>query len=405
MTNKVAIIGGGVIGTSVAWHVSERERHEVLLLERDRLGSGTTWHSAGNITWTPNGDRDLPIDYMLGLVERLHHETGQDTGWLRTGRLFLARSEQAMRTLERHHHAARERDIDCRLLEPEEVASYHPLASPEAITGAWYNPRSGRVNPADLVAAYAKGARMRGARIMEQCPVERIIIENGHVSGLQMMASERMDVDRVVVCTGLWSRQLLARSDFPLAHGACEHFYVIAQPSPSLSRDTPSFICPDDLIYGREEVGGFLVGFFDRDAKVLDVETLPEPFTFTLLSEDWDQIAPYYDKATEIFPALRDAPIRRFINGPESFTPDGKPLVGAVDGVEGLYVACAMNSAGVTYSGMVGHTIADLLTGTTPHFGESDYTPARFGSRSADEAWVDEQMAVAPSRFYQEHHQ
>ena len=404
MTNKVAIIGGGVIGTSVAWHISERKRHEVVLLERGRLGSGTTWHSAGNITWKPNGDRDLPIDYMLDLVERLHHETGQDTGWLRTGRLFLARSEEAMRALERHHDAARERDVECSLLEPKEVADYHPLASPEAIIGAWYNPRSGRVNPADLVAAYAKGARARGAHIMEQSPVERIVIENGQVRGLEI-AGEHMEADRVVVCTGLWSRQLLAHSDIPLAHGACEHFYVIAQPSPGLSRDTPSFICPEDLIYGREEVGGFLVGFFDRDAKVLDVETLPEPFTFTLLAEDWDQVAPYYEQAAEIFPALRDAPIRRFINGPESFTPDGKPLVGAVDEVEGLYVACAMNSAGVTYSGMVGHTIADLLMGTTPRFGEVDYACARFGSKGADEAWVDGQIADAPSRFYLEHHQ
>ena len=401
-SRRIAVIGGGVIGASVAWHLTEREAGEVVLLERDRLGGGTTWHSAGNITWKPTPDSDAPIDYMLGLVERLERETQQSTGWLRTGRLFLARTDGAMRAFEAYHDAASAAGAAGRLLEPAEVPGHHPLASAEPLAGAWLNSRSGRVNPADLVAAFVKGIRTRGGRIVEGCPIERVVIEHGRVRGLRT-ADEVMHFDVVVACTGLWSRRLLARSGLALAHGACEHFYAIAAPSPPLPRETPSFICPEKLIYGREEVGGFLVVFFDEGAKVLDVETLPEPFTFTLLEEDWDQVARYYEAASVLFPALADAPVRQLLNGPESFTPDGRPLIGAVDAVEGLYVACAMNSGGVTYSGMAGHTIADLVTESPPRFQEIDCTPGRFGERGADEAWVDAQMSDTPSRFYRRH--
>ena len=283
-----------------------------------------------------------------------------------------------------------------------EVARFHPLASPDCVTGAWMNPRSGNLNPADLVAAYAKGARQRGVEFVENCHVKQILVDGGAALGVETDRGP-LYADVTVVCTGLWSRQLLERTDVHLGHGACEHFYVIADMQPALARGTASFICPESLIYGREEVGGFLVGFFDRDAKMLDVATLPEPFTFTLLGEDWDKIADYYHSAAELFPALLDAPIRRFINGPESFTLDGHPLVGPIDSLPGLYVACALNSAGVTYSGMVGHTIADMLSDTSARFTEIDMNPNRFGAEAHDSAFVDAAMPDAPSRFYAGH--
>ena len=402
MTKQILIVGGGVIGTSVAWHLAERGLAPVTLMERDRLGSGTTSHSAGNITWKTAPDTDAPVDYMLNLIERLHQETDQDTGWRTTGRFFLARTEAYLERFREYHKGGAERGFGGTMVPAEDVADFHPLASPQGVVGGWLNPRSGRLNPADLVAAYAKGARARGVKIIENCAVEEVLIDNGRVGGARTGNGD-VEADAVVVCSGLWSRRLLERADVHLAHGACEHFYVIAEPTPALSRDTPSFICPESLIYGREEVSGFLVGFFDREAKLLNVETLPEPFAFTLLPEDWDQIAPYYEAAAELFPALHDAPIRRFINGPESFTPDGSPLVGSMSSVEGLYVACALNSAGVTYSGMVGHNIADLLSGRRLRFTEIVSTPDRFGERGEDPGWVDAQMTDAPSRFYASH--
>lgn len=399
---RILIVGGGVIGASVAWHLMERGLGEVILLERDRLGSGTTWHSAGNITWKPVPDSDAPIEYMLDLLPRLERESEQPTGWLRTGRLFIARSEDALRAFEHYAQAAEERGCGGALLEPGAVRRHHPLADPDAIVGAWLNPLSGRVNPADLVAAYARGARRRGARIEEQCTVRGLIVRNARVHGVDTDRGV-FEADAVVVAAGLWTRQLVAGAGLPVAHGACEHFYAIAAPEPALSRDTPSFICAEDLIYGREEVGGFLVGFFDRDAKCLDAAALPEPFTFTLLEEDWDQVAGYYRAACEIFPALTDAPIRRLVNGPESFTPDGRPLIGPVEGVDGLYLACAMNSSGVTYSGMAGHGIADWLEGAPLRFDEFDCRPNRFSTGESDPARVDARMPDAPSNFYRVH--
>ena len=399
---RVLIVGGGVVGTSVAWHVTERGLGEVTLLERDRLGSGTTWHSAGNITWKPVPDSDAPIEYMLDLLPRLERESGQPTGWLRTGRLFLARSDEALRTFERYARAAERRGFGGAMLEPGAVRRQHPLANPDAVAGAWLNPHSGRINPADLVAAYARGARRRGARMEERCTARGLVLRNGAVHGVETDRGV-FEADAVVVAAGLWTRRLLAGAGLPAAHGACEHFYAIAQPEPALPRDTPSFICAEELIYGREEVGGFLVGFFDRDAKCLDVASLPEPFTFTLLDEDWDQVADYYRSACEIFPALTHAPIRRLVNGPESFTPDGRPLVGPVENVEGLYLACAMNSSGVTYSGMAGHGIADWLAGEPLRFDEFDCRPGRFSADESEPIRVDARMPDAPSNFYRVH--
>ena len=399
---RILIVGGGVIGTSVAWHLAERELGEVVLLERDRLGSGTTWHSAGNITWKPVPDSDAPIAYMLDLLPRLEREAEQSTGWLRTGRLFIARSEEAMRTFEGYAQAAGTRGRGGVLLEPGEVRRHHPLADAAGIAGAWLNPLSGRLDPAGLVAAWARAARRRGVRIEEQCTVRGLVVRGARACGVETDRG-RFEADEVVVAAGLWTRGLMAGADIRVAHGACEHFYAIAAPTPALPRETPSFICPEELIYGREEVGGFLVGFFDRDAKCLDAATLPEPFTFTLLDEDWDQVAAYYERAGEIFPALADAPIRRLVNGPESFTPDGRPLIGPVDGIDGLWLACAMNSGGVTLSGMAGHSIADWLSGDSLRFPELDCRPGRFGAGESDPARVDAQMPHAPSTFYQVH--
>src|SRR5689334_9892768 len=167
-----------------------------------------------------------------------------------------------------------------------------------------------------------------------------------------------------------------------LAQWPCEHFYVIAEVAPRLPGDTPSFVAPHELVYGREEVGRFLVGFFDENAKTLDPASLPNPFSFTLLPPDWDKIAPYFAAATRLFPQLETAPIRNFINGPESFTPDGFPLIGRVADIDGLIVATAMNSSGVTLSAMTGRLVADLVAGAPPRFEAGLYDPSRFADRA-----------------------
>ncbi|HEV3177430.1 MAG TPA: FAD-binding oxidoreductase [Stellaceae bacterium] len=396
---KCIVVGGGVIGTSIAWHLAKQGVGEVVLLERDRLGSGTTWHSAGNITWKPSRDHDAPILYAMDTLDRLKAEVGQETGWLKTGRMFIARSAETRRNFEAFDRTARERGIAARWIEPADAGAVHPLLDPSAVEAVWLNSLSGRLNPADLTAAYAGAARRAGATIRENIEVYGLSVTGGRVAGIE--TSEGLIVaDAVVMAAGLWSRRLLEPLGVALAQWACEHFYVIADVSPRLARETPSFVAPDDLLYGREEVGRFLVGCFDENAKTLDPAHLPKPFSFTLLPPDWDKIAPYFERASRLFPALATAPIRHFVNGPESFTPDGAPLIGRVGAIDGLFVATAMNSTGVTWSAMTGALIADLVTGTKPRFDARPYDPVRFGDRGRDLDWLKAQISAVVSLGY-----
>jgi len=401
MARRIAVIGGGVVGCSVAWHLAQRQLGEVVLIERDRLGSGTTWHSAGNLTWRPGLHHDVTVLYAFETLKQLTAETEQDTGWLKTGRLFLAHGAPATRRLEGYQEQAAQRGIESRMVTGKEAAGLHPLLAADAITAAWFNPLSGRVNPADLVAAYAKGARRRGVRIIENCRVTGVSVSAGRVRGVETTV-ERIEADDVVVAAGLWSRALLATIDVHLAQWATEHFYVIADVTPRLPRETPSFVAPEDLLYGREEVGGMMVGAFDEDAKTIDAAGLPEPFAFTLFPPAWDKIAPYFEKAVTIFPALEAAPIRRFVNGPESFTPDDAPLIGSVSGVDGLYLCTAMNSGGVTYSAAAGHMIADFVSAGAPRFDTAAFAPERFGEKAKDVAWLQREISAVVSRGYQQ---
>jgi len=399
MPRKIAVVGGGVIGCSIAWHLAERELGEIVLIERDRIGAGTTWHSAGNITWRPDPLHDATVLYAFETLARLTRETGQDTGWLETGRLFLAHGAAAIGRLEGYQEEAARRGIASRILTGMEAAGLHPLLAGGAIAAAWLNPLSGRVNPADLTAAYAKGARRRGVRIVENCRATALTIRGGRVRGVETSTGP-IEADEVVVAAGLWSRALLAAVDIHLAQWACEHFYVIADVAPRLARETPSFVAPEDLLYGREEIGAMMVGAFDEDAKTIDAASLPEPFAFTLFPPAWDKFAPYFEKAVAIFPALETAPIRRFVNGPESFTPDNAPLIGPISGIDGLHVSTAMNSGGVTYSAAAGHLIADILAETNSPFDAAAFRPERFGEKARDLVWLQGEISAVVSRGY-----
>jgi glycine/D-amino acid oxidase-like deaminating enzyme len=399
MGRQLIVIGGGVIGCSVAWHLAALSDYDVVLIERDRLGSGTTWHSAGNITWRPGAQHDEMVFYAFDVIHKLTAETTQETGWVKTGRLFLAHAPHAIEALQHYQDQAKKRGIGSRMITGAEAATLHPLLNAKAVTAAWYNPLSGRVNPADLTAAYAKGARQRGAKLIEGCAALDIEVCNGRVTGVNTSQGS-LSADVVVVAAGLWSRALLRPIGIYLPQWHCEHFYIIAEVAPRLPRETPSFVVPEDLLYGREEVGGMMVGFFDESAKIIEDGVLPEPFTFTLLPPDWDKIAPYFEQAAKIFPALETAPIRRFVNGPESFTPDNLPLIGAVESVEGLYLCTAMNSGGVTYSAGAGRIIADLVAGVEPRFPTVPFLPERFGDKAHDVNWIKRQVSDVVSAGY-----
>jgi len=399
MKRKIAVIGGGVVGTSVAWHLAQRDAGEIVLLERDQLGSGTTWHSAGNINWIPGHDAILT---MIETIPEVEKESDQEVGWLQTGRLFLASKDATLDSFRPMAAAAEARRFVHAMLDPQEAAGRHPLLDADALAGAWFNGMSGRLNPADITAAYAKAARRRGVTISEGCSVTDIELRNGRVAGLKTTNGD-LAVDTVVVCCGLWSRRLLSKLGLLLPQWGCEHFYVIARTNKRLDRSTPSFVSPDAAVYGREEVGDLLFGCFDDNAITLTGPhgAPPDDFSFSLLDDNWNQFAPYAEQAAWLFPSLQTAEIRRFVNGPETFTPDGEPLLGAYGNIEGLHVASAMNSGGVTYSALAGHVITDaILESPTPKFDPAPYAPDRFATRACDEVWLREAVSQAPSSHY-----
>ena len=397
---KVIIIGGGVVGTSIAWHLAQEPDSDVLLLERDQLSAGTTWHSAGNITWIPIPAHDAPVLYAFETIKRLE-AMALNTGWLRTGRIFLGSSPAVLASLETFHNAAHSRGFAAQWLTPADAQSLNPHLQTSKVEGLWLNPLSGRLNPSDLTQAYAAAARRSGAKIVQGIAVRSIVATAGKITGVETHEGF-VPADHVVVAAGLWSRSLLEPLGISLSQWPCEHFYVIANVTPRLSRETPSFVAPDKLIYGREEVGSLLIGCFDEDAKTIDPADLPEPFTFTLLPPDWDKIAPYFMRAVELLPALESAPVHRFINGPESFTPDGLPFIGRISDFEGLVVATAMNSAGVTFSAMAGALVTSLVAEREAPFPAKIYEPMRFGNRGADLAWLKPQISAIVSKEYRE---
>ena len=400
MTRRIAVIGGGVIGCSVAWHLASRGAGEVVLLERDRLGSGTTWHSAGNILWTPDDARDAPLRYMIDeVIPRVAEEGEQDTGWLLTGRLFLARTAATLARLTAQAEEAARRGVDSRLLEDHEIARFNPLLDTSQVAGCWFNGKVGRLNPADLTAAFARAARRRGATILEGRAVTGFEVGGGRLAAVRTSEGP-VAADVAVVCGGLWSRRLLEPLGISLGQWGCEHFYAIARTEHRLPRETPSFISGDDSIYGREEVGGLLFGAFDEDALTLDGGAPPDDFSFSLLPENWEKFGPYAERAAELFPCLKTAPITRFVNGPETFTPDGLPLIGPIAGIEGLHVASAFNSGGVNQAGLAGQIVADLVTGAPPRFDAAPFDPGRFGDRPRDEAWLRGVVSGSPSAHY-----
>ena len=393
---RIAVIGGGVTGCSVAWHLKSRDLGDVHLFERDKIGSGTTWHSAGLVSWGPYGDYDAPVLYLIELMAQLEEQTGLSAGWRNPGRLYLARDAAGMERFSSFYNGARDRGMDARLLSPKEAVDYHPLLNASALHGACYNPLSGRVNPAGLTELFARAAKALGVHIHENTSINQLSTESGHIDGVVTGDGETLAFDDVVVCGGLWSSDLVAPFDIVLAQGGCEHMYVIMEMPERLAPGTPAFLSSTDQIYGCEEVGGILLGCFDNDATVIDVAGLPDPFSFALLNDNWDKFSPYFEAATDFFPAFNNAPIRNFINGPEAFTPDGNPFIGAAKNMEGLWLCTGMNSHGVTISGGTGHIVADLLAGTEPRFSFEMYATDRFGEQARDPNWLKQKISDSP---------
>lgn len=357
-TADVVIVGGGVAGCSIAYHLTKLGITDVVLCERKQLTSGTTWHAAGLVTQL-RATRNMTelAKYTGELFRKLEAETGQATGFKQNGALRLATHDARFEELKRGVSMARNFGLAADVVTPGEIRERWPLVEVDDLSGGIWMPNDGQVNPADVTQAMAKGAKMGGAKIFENTKVERLIVENGKVQGVKLTDGE-IRAKRVVIAGGMWSREFAALSGVSLPLHAAEHFYIVTEQMPDLPRDLPVLFVADECSYYKEDAGKLLLGCFEPEAKPWGHEGIPEDFCFDSLPEDFDHFEPILDMAIKRVPELANAGIQLFFNGPESFTPDDRYLLGETPEVEGLFCACGFNSVGILSSGGVGKALA-----------------------------------------------
>jgi len=364
---RVVIVGGGASGASIAYHLTKLGWRDVVLLERRQLTAGTTWHAAGLITSAGMATETLlwMARYTRDLCVSLEAETGQATGFRPIGHLHLATSRDRLETLRREAAFVRGFGVDDQELSGAEFGRLWPEAKTDDVLAAFYVPDEGRVNPADLTMAYARGARVGGARIVEGVTVTGFTSAKGRVTGV-VTDRGTIETEFVVNAAGMWGRQVgeLAGVSVPLQ--ATEHYYLITDTVPWAHPDLPVVEDPDRYGYYREEGGGILVGLFEPVAAPWSLDRIPDDVAFASLPPDWDRVGPYLDAAMERFPALREAGVRTMFCGPESFTADNHPLFGEAPELAGFFVAAGMNSLGILLSGGVGSLIAQWIVDGVP---------------------------------------
>jgi heterotetrameric sarcosine oxidase gamma subunit len=365
--SRIVIVGGGIVGCSVAYHLALRGCADVLLLERNKLTSGTTWHAAG-LVGQLRATRNLTrlAQYTTDLFAGLEADTGQATGFMQRGSIAVARTEARMEELRRSASMAATFGLEVQVIPVGEVAERIPLARTDDLVGAVFLPNDGQTNPVDTTLAFAKGARARGVRVLEDVSVQQILVNAGRVTGVRTQFGD-VAADVVVNCAGMWGRALADSAGAVAPLHAAEHFYIVTEPIGGLDPSMPVLRDSDACAYFKEDAGKLLVGWFEPVAKPWGHEGIPDGFAFGTLPADLDHIEPLLELAAERMPVLAETGIRLFFNGPESFTPDDRYLLGESPDVEGLFFATGFNSIGIQSSGGAGKVLADwILDGHAP---------------------------------------
>jgi 4-methylaminobutanoate oxidase (formaldehyde-forming) len=364
---RVVIIGGGIIGCSVAYHLAHLGWSDVVVIERDRLTSGTTWHAAGlvvtfgSLSETSTEMRRYTRDLYTGLEE----ETGLATGFSPVGFVELATDVDRLEEYRRIAAFNRHCGVQVEEISPREVDQLFPLARTDDVLAGFYVPGDGRANPVDVTMSLAKGARMRGVTIVEDTAVTGTLSSNGAVTGVRTTNGD-IEAEYVVNCAGMWARQLGETSGITVPLQAAEHYYLITEQIPDISPHWPILEDPASHGYYREEVGGLMIGLFEPVAAPWQLDGVPETFSFGTLPPDWDRMGPYVETAMRRVPVSQATGIRTFFCGPESFTPDLQPIVGEAPELRNYFVAAGLNSIGILTGGGLGKIVAEWIVGGRP---------------------------------------
>jgi 4-methylaminobutanoate oxidase (formaldehyde-forming) len=382
------VIGGGIVGASVAYHLAKLGMRDIVVLEQGRLTCGTTWHAAGLVgQMRPNRSMTRMSQYGTQLYATLEQETGLATGWKRCGSVNVARTRERWIVFQRQAAMARSFGIEVELLTPREALEKWPLLRTDDLQGALWFPADGKANPADLAQSLAKGARNLGVKIHEGVRVTGVETRNGAVSAVQTSAGT-VACQYLANCAGQWARALGAQSGVNIPLHSAEHFYIVTGPIAGVHPMLPVMRDPDGFIYFKEEVGGLVMGGFEPVAKPWGMDGIPDNFEFELLPEDWDQFQPLMEAAMHRVPALETAGVKMLLNGPESFTPDGNFILGEAPELTNYFVAAGFNSAGIANAGGAGKLLAEWIAGGEAPMDLFEVDIRRFGAFAADPKWL-----------------
>jgi 4-methylaminobutanoate oxidase (formaldehyde-forming) len=397
--SRAVIIGGGIIGCSTAYHLAKLG-WEVVLLERHKLTSGTTFHAAGLVGQLRTSAN---ITQLLGesvkLYNRLEAETGLATGWKQNGGLRLACNQDRWTEVKRQATTARSFGLEMHLLSPRDAQKLWPLMQVEDVVGAAFLPTDGQANPSDITQSLAKGARLNGAKIFEDTKVTAIEISNNRVAAIQT-ADGRIACEAVIVCAGQWTRDLCAGIGVSVPLVSVEHQYMITEAIPGVTANLPTLRDPDRLTYYKEEVGGLVMGGYEPNPIPWAADGIPETFNFSLLNSNWDHFAPLMELAMGRVPALTNAGVKTLLNGPESFTPDGNFILGESPEVANLFVGAGFNAFGIAAGGGAGKVLAEWVAGGTAPYDLWPVDIRRFGKHHGDVNWVRTRTLQAYARHY-----
>ena len=390
---RVAVVGGGIVGASVAYHLTRLGWRDVVLLEQGSLSCGTTWHAAGLVgQLRSSSNLTRLIRYSVDLYGRLEAETGQSTGWKRCGSISVARTAERMVQLKRNASVANAYGIEAHVISREEAAARYPLMRIDDLVGAVWIPGDGKANPADVTQALARGARAGGARLLEGVKVTGVKVVDGAVAGVETSAGP-IATEILVNCAGMWARELGRMSGVTIPLHACEHMYIVTQPIAAVASDLPVLRDPDGHIYVKEEVHGLLMGGFDPWAKPWGTEGIPEGFSFSTLKEDWEKFEVLMTNAIKRLPALETAEVRTFLNGPESFTPDNYFILGEAPEVRRYYVGAGFCSGGIAAAGGAGRALAEWIVEDRPPMDLWQADIRRFAPFHADRRFLRERVS------------
>ncbi|GAA4120905.1 FAD-dependent oxidoreductase [Knoellia locipacati] len=380
---RVVIVGGGVIGASIAYHLAHEGITDVVLVERDRLTSGTTWHAAGLMTCFGSTSETLTNIrlHSRDLFARLEAETGLSTGFRPVGVIEAVGDTDRLEEYRRTATFQRRLGLEVDEIGPREMADLFPHADMDGLIAGFHVPGDGRVNPVDLTMSLARGARNLGVRIVEGVSVGDVLTRTDgalpRVTGVRTSAGD-IECEVVVNCAGMWARQLGERHGVVIPNQAAEHYYLITDTIPGLDPNGPVFEDPARYGYYREEGGGMMVGLFEPEAAAWSLDGIPDDFSFGTLPPDWERMAPALETAMSRVPVTLDAGVRTFFCGPESFTPDRLPAVGEAPGLQGYFVAAGLNSVGILSSGGLGRVVAQWIASGRPDVDVTGIDVARF---------------------------